>query len=129
MLMLLRVTPNALDPGIVLAHFLRPYPYHGVWHVVGSAQRVQIGGGFLDRRRVKIALAGYTRVAAFVPIGRLFQQEHLRACLACGDGRRGARRPETDYHYICLSVPCRWQPRLFCHVSSLDDVSLLPRSL
>jgi hypothetical protein len=48
MLMLLRVASDALDPGIVLAHFLCPHLYHGVWHAVGPAQRVQIGDGFLD---------------------------------------------------------------------------------
>src|SRR5262249_48759618 len=34
MLMLLRVATNALDPGIVLAYFLSPHPYHRVWHAV-----------------------------------------------------------------------------------------------
>src|SRR5262249_38669537 len=34
MLMLLRVATDPLDPGIVLAHFLGPHLYHGVWHAV-----------------------------------------------------------------------------------------------
>jgi hypothetical protein len=34
---------------------------------------------------------------------------------------KSARRPKADHH-ICLSFPCRWQPWLFCHVSSLDQV-------
>ena len=49
MLMLLRVATGALDPGIILAHFLRLHPHHGVRNAVGPTQRVEIGDGFLDR--------------------------------------------------------------------------------
>src|SRR5207249_4779377 len=49
MLVLLRVATNALDPGVVLAHFLCPHPYHGVWHAVGPTQRMQISDSFLGQ--------------------------------------------------------------------------------
>src|SRR5262249_2758132 len=123
--MLLRIPTYARDPGIVLAHFLRPHAHHGIWHAVGSTQRVQIGDGVFDRGRIEIALAGDACVAALVSMRRLFHYDHLRASIVRGDGRRGTCRPETDYHYIRLPVPCRWQPRLLCHVSSLDLVRSL----
>ena len=43
MLMLLRVTTDALDPGIVLAHFLRPHLHHSVRDTVGPTQGLEIG--------------------------------------------------------------------------------------
>ncbi len=49
MLVLLRIAAQTLEPGIVLAHLLRPHPHHSIRHREGPAQGGQIGDGFVDR--------------------------------------------------------------------------------
>ncbi len=48
MLILLWVTAEAFEPGVVVAHLLRPDPDHGFRHGVGTTQGGQVGDAFLN---------------------------------------------------------------------------------
>jgi hypothetical protein len=73
MLMLLWITAEASEPVIVPAHLLCPDRDHRWRHAIGSAERPQIGGGLLGRRRIEIALARHPGVAARLAFRGLFE--------------------------------------------------------
>ena len=105
MLVLLRVAAEACEPVVVAAHLLGPHPHHRLRHGVGAAQRGQIGGGLVGVGGVQIALPGDPRVAAFLALGRLFQDDDLGAEIVRGDRGGEPRRPEPDDDDIGFDIP------------------------
>jgi hypothetical protein len=108
MLMLLRIAAEAREPPIVLAHLLRPDLHHGLRYGVRPAQGGEIGDRLVHRRRVQVALAGNARVAAFLALRRLFQQDDLRAKLVRGNRGGRACRSEADDDDVGFDIPIVW---------------------
>ena len=97
MLVLLRIAAEACEPGIVLAHLLRPHLRHRFRHGEGAAQRGQIGDGLVDRGCIQISLASDARIAAFLAFRRLLQNDDLGPEIVRGDrgGHPAAPKPTT----------------------------------
>jgi hypothetical protein len=53
-------------------------------------------------------LAGDSRVAAFLTLGRLFQDNDLGSQIVGGDRRGDARSPDPDDDDISFYVPILW---------------------
>jgi hypothetical protein len=80
-------------------------PHHRRRHNIGAAQRRQIGGGFVGRRGVEIALARHPRIAAMLAFRGLFHDDHLGPEIMGGDGCGKPRRPEPGDNDIGFDVP------------------------
>jgi hypothetical protein len=62
-----------------------------------------------DRRCIQIALAGDPGVAAFLTLGRFFQDDDLGSQIVRSDSRSYARCPEPYDDDVCCYVPFIWR--------------------